>query len=87
MAHGQRSAETVAVILEAAARILEQQGFEDFNTHAIAECAGASIGSLYQYIRSKDALLSCLIEREAAPLLSVSDEPAKTRSCEAALRA
>lgn len=82
-----RSAETVAVILEAAARILEQQGFEGFNTNAIAERAGVSIGSLYQYFRSKDALLSGLIEREAAPLLAIAEELAEARSCEAALRA
>jgi AcrR family transcriptional regulator len=41
-----RSAETVAVILEAAARVLELHGFEGFNTNAIAERAGVSIGSL-----------------------------------------
>lgn len=82
-----RSAETVAVILEAAARILELHGFEGFNTNAISERAGVSIGSLYQYFRSKDALLSALIEREVAPLLAVGDELAQTRTCKAALRA
>ncbi len=81
-----RSAETVAVILEAAARILELHGFEGFNTNAIAERAGVSIGSLYQYFRSKEALLSALIEREVAPLLAVGDELAQMQSCEAALR-
>ncbi len=69
-----RSAETVAVMLEAAARILEQHGFEGFNTNAIAERAGVSIGSLYQYFRSKDALLSGLIAREVAPLLAAGDD-------------
>lgn len=69
-----RSAETVGVILEAAARILEERDFEGFNTNAIAERAGVSIGSLYQYFRSKDDLLSGLIEREFAPLLAVSNE-------------
>ncbi len=81
-----RSADTVAVILEAAARILELHGFEGFNTNAVAERAGVSIGSLYQYFRSKEALLSGLIEREVAPLLSVGDELAQIQSCEAALR-
>jgi AcrR family transcriptional regulator len=82
-----RSAETVAVILEAAARILELFGFEGFNTNAIAERAGVSIGSLYQYFPSKDALLSGLIAREVAPLLVVGDELAQIQSCKAALRA
>jgi AcrR family transcriptional regulator len=82
-----RSEETVAVILEAAARVLELHGFEGFNTNAIAERAGVSIGSLYQYFRSKDALLSGLIGREVAPLLAVGDELAQTTNFKAALRA
>jgi AcrR family transcriptional regulator len=82
-----RSANTVAVIVEAAARILEQHGFEGFNTNAIAEKAGVSIGSLYQYFPSKNALLSALMEREAAPLLKVEDDIAGTEDWKAALRA
>ena len=82
----QRSAETVAVVLEAAARILEQRGFEGFNTNAIAERAGVSIGSLYQYFRSKDALLSGLIEREVAPLLAVGENLEQHSTFRAALR-
>jgi AcrR family transcriptional regulator len=81
-----RSTETVAVILEAAARILEQDGFEGFNTNAIAERAGVSIGSVYQYFRSKDALLSGLIAREVAPLLAVGDELVRLSTFVAALR-
>ena len=52
----ERSRETVAVILEAAARILESRGIEGYNTNAVAEKAGVSIGSLYQYFPGKDAL-------------------------------
>jgi AcrR family transcriptional regulator len=81
-----RSTETVAVILEAAARILELHGFEGFNTNAIAQRAGVSIGSLYQYFPNKDALLADLIAREVAPLLAVRDELTQVRSCKAALR-
>jgi AcrR family transcriptional regulator len=81
-----RSTETVAVILEAAARILELHGFEGFNTNAIAERAGVSIGSVYQYFPNKDALLSGLIQREVAPLLAVRDELAQIGNCKAALR-
>jgi AcrR family transcriptional regulator len=56
-----RSRETVAVILEAAARILESRGLDGYNTNAVAEKAGVSIGSLYQYFPGKDALTIALI--------------------------
>jgi AcrR family transcriptional regulator len=81
-----RSADTVAVIVEAAARILERDGFEGFNTNAIAEKAGVSIGSLYQYFPSKNALLSALIERETAPLFKVGEDLAAIEDWKAALR-
>jgi AcrR family transcriptional regulator len=58
-----RSLGTVTVILEASARILESGGLRDFNTNAIAERAGVSIGSLYQYFPNKDAILLALIGR------------------------
>jgi AcrR family transcriptional regulator len=81
-----RSADTVAVIVEAAARVLEGNGFDGFNTNAIAEKAGVSIGSVYQYFPSKNALLRAIIEREAVPLLGVSEELANMEGCEEALR-
>jgi AcrR family transcriptional regulator len=65
-----RAAETVAAILEAAARILERGGLPAYNTNAVAERAGVSIGSLYQYFPNKDALTAALIERETATLLA-----------------
>ncbi|CAM0631388.1 TetR/AcrR family transcriptional regulator [Acinetobacter baumannii] len=63
-----RSVATFKAILEAAARILESLGFAGFNTNAVAELAGVSIGSLYQYFPSKDALIVELIRRERAKL-------------------
>ncbi len=65
-----RSVATFEAILEAAARILESLGFAGFNTNAVAELAGVSIGSLYQYFPSKDALIVELIRRERAKLSS-----------------
>ncbi len=56
-----RSQETVAVILEASARILESDGLRGFNTNAIAAKAGVSIGSLYQYFPNKDSIVLALI--------------------------
>jgi AcrR family transcriptional regulator len=59
-----RSEDTVASIIEAAAQVLETEGFEGFNTNAVAARAGVSIGSLYQYFPGKDALTVALIRRE-----------------------
>jgi AcrR family transcriptional regulator len=56
-----RSQETVSVILEASARILESDGLRGFNTNAIAERAGVSVGSLYRYFSNKDAIVLALI--------------------------
>ncbi len=65
-----RSFATFEAILEAAARILESLGFAGFNTNAVAELAGVSIGSLYQYFPSKEALIVelFLIRRQRAEL-------------------
>src|SRR5271168_2652544 len=57
----ERSRETVDVILEASARILESDGLRGFNTNAIAAKAGVSIGSLYQYFPNKDSIVLALI--------------------------
>jgi AcrR family transcriptional regulator len=60
-----RAAATVAAVVEASARILEEGGLGAFNTNAVAARAGVSIGSLYQYFPGKDAILACLVRREA----------------------
>lgn len=64
-----RATKTVEAIVEAAARILETLGFEGYTTNVVAERAGVSIGSLYQYFPNKDALTLALIARESAVLL------------------
>lgn len=58
-----RSRETVDAVLEAAARILARDGYDRTTTNHIAEKAGISIGSLYQYFPSKDAILVALVAR------------------------
>ncbi len=75
-----RSLETVKVIVEAAARILEVDGPEAFSTNAVAERAGVSIGSLYQYFPSKEALIGALIARETALLLADAQQTAAATS-------
>lgn len=60
----------VETILEAAARILEVGGLAAFNTNAVADRAGVSVGSLYQYFPGKEALLTALIRRKRSELMA-----------------
>lgn len=68
-----RAEQTVASILEAAARILETQGLEGLNTNLVAQRAGVSIGSLYQYFPGKDALIVALCQRERTLFLAEAE--------------
>lgn len=52
-----RSAELVAAILKAAVRVLEREGAARFTTIRVAQAAGVSVGSLYQYFPNKQAIL------------------------------
>jgi AcrR family transcriptional regulator len=52
-----RSSGLVATILEAAAQVLAKEGAHRFTTARVAEKAGVSIGSLYQYFPNKAAIL------------------------------
>ncbi|WP_278491942.1 TetR/AcrR family transcriptional regulator [Acinetobacter gyllenbergii] len=55
-----RSKVTVDAILQSAAEILKEMDYAKFNTNLVAERAGISIGSLYQYFPNKDALIVAL---------------------------
>jgi AcrR family transcriptional regulator len=57
-----RSKATVDSILEATARVLIAEGFDGLTTNGVAEAAGVSIGSLYQYFPNKEALVAAMIE-------------------------
>jgi AcrR family transcriptional regulator len=59
----ERSRLTVDALLEATARILVKEGYDRASTNRIAEVAGVSIGSLYQYFPSKEALVAAVIDR------------------------
>jgi AcrR family transcriptional regulator len=63
-----RSIATVAVILEAATRVLARESLEGFNTNRVAEVAGVSVGSVYQYFPNKAALVTALIDRAQGEL-------------------
>ena len=58
-----RSRATVDALVEATARILVKEGFDKASTNRIAELAGVSVGSLYQYFPGKEALVAAVIER------------------------
>ncbi|HYB99197.1 MAG TPA: TetR/AcrR family transcriptional regulator [Candidatus Limnocylindrales bacterium] len=57
-----RSRDTVTAILKAAAQVFTSRGYAGTTTNHIAERAGVSIGSLYEYFPNKDALLVALME-------------------------
>ncbi len=52
-----RSEQLVATILEAAIRVLKRDGARRFTTARVAETAGVSVGSLYQYFPNKESIL------------------------------
>jgi AcrR family transcriptional regulator len=58
-----RSRETVEAVLEAVYRVLKRHGVEAITTNRIAEAAGVSIGSLYQYFPDKRAIFTALHDR------------------------
>ena len=77
----ERSRLTVEAILDAAAQVFEKHGYAAGTTNRIADRAGVSIGSLYQYFPNKDAILIALTERHIeegtsvmAPLLARLDQ-------------
>lgn len=59
----QRSRERVDLILRAAGELLVGSGLESLSTNAIAARAGIPIGSLYQFFRDKDEIISELVQR------------------------
>lgn len=62
---------TVGAILEATAQILAKDGLRGLTTNRVAERAGISIGSLYQYFPNKSALITALMEAHVRDELRV----------------
>lgn len=58
-----RSRQTVHAVLGAVPRVIRREGVDAVTTNRIAEAAGVSIGSLYQYFPNKKAIFSALHER------------------------
>jgi AcrR family transcriptional regulator len=57
-----RSRETVASIVESCSRLLVQDPYHAITTDKIAELAGVSIGSLYQFFANKEAIVAAVID-------------------------
>lgn len=61
----QRSIATVEAIVQAMTRVLIKDGYEGASTNRVAKEAGVSVGSLYQYFPSKEALVLAVMEQHA----------------------
>ena len=59
-----RARATVSAILDAAIRVFDREGPDAATTSRIAEVAGVSVGTLYQYFSNRDAILVALQDRE-----------------------
>jgi AcrR family transcriptional regulator len=86
----ERSRATVETILEATIRILLARGYQGTTTIAVAERAGVSVGSLYQYFPNKDSLIVALVQRHTAEVTRCIDkalETAEQANLESSMRA
>src|SRR5689334_22267478 len=67
----ERSLAMVATLLEAATRVFVKEGYAKATTNRIATAAGVSVGSLYQYFPSKDAIAVELLRRYREGLIEL----------------
>ena len=85
----ERSRLTVDVLLDATARVLMKESYDRASTNKIAAVAGVSIGSLYQYFPSKEALVAAVIDRHVHEMFQVVRDAlvkVATRAIEVAAR-
>lgn len=61
--NSQRAQATVEAILQATAELIESSGYANLTTNHVAQRAGISIGSLYQYFPNKESICRALAER------------------------
>jgi len=61
-------------VLDCAKRAFARRGYSGANVNVIAEEAGISVGSLYQYFQTKENLFLTLIEESHATLITVIDD-------------
>jgi AcrR family transcriptional regulator len=70
----ERARKTVDAILTATARLLVREGYARMTTNRVAQVAGVSIGSVYQFFPGKDALIGAVIDRHRERVWSLMRE-------------
>jgi AcrR family transcriptional regulator len=78
----QRSRQTVDAVLEAVQLVVKRHGTQAITTNRIAEAAGVSIGSLYQYFPDKRAIFTALHDRHVDDVRQVIEQT--TAACASA---
>lgn len=73
----QRSAFTFNVVLEAAGRLVDEGGPEELKMTELAELAGISVGSLYQYFPDRNSVLVALVDKVCGAVAAHLDEVAE----------
>ncbi len=68
-----RSGQTIRNIFDATAQVLNDHGEAALTTNRIAQRAGVSIGSLYQYFDSKEAIVLAMLAREREEVMTTLD--------------
>jgi AcrR family transcriptional regulator len=74
---------TAGAVIDAAQRVITNEGYKNATTNRIAEVAGVSVGSLYQYFPNKTSIAAALVERAVSSvaigarecLRTMMDEP------------
>ena len=74
----QRARLLVESLVDAAAEIVVAEGLDALTTARVADRAGVSVGSLYQYFRNKEELIVALTDRVNADLLDAVDRVASS---------
>lgn len=78
----ERGRRRVAKILDAAEEVFAEVGYETATNTEIAERAETSIGSVYQFFPSKEAILEALVERYAEELRALHDRELSTEAAQ-----
>jgi AcrR family transcriptional regulator len=69
-----RAEQTIRVIFEATAQVLNDHGEAALTTNRIAQRAGVSVGTLYQYFDSKEAIVLAMLTREREQVMGSLDQ-------------
>lgn len=69
----ERAQQTIETIFQTTAQIIDEHGKAALTTNRIAQQAGFSIGTLYQYFPTKEAIIAAMIERERRRVMDQLD--------------